>query len=204
MKNNKKVMNAMNQKNYKILVWLVLILLVLNISALGTFLWFHFAQKPPQVENLRNQKNCFRMHEDFIREGVGLNEEQLTQFIAIRDKHFEEIKIISEEVQNTRKYQFQQVRKGGVPVATIDSLNQRIGELHSQWAESSTRFLIGTSELCTPEQRDKMFDLFEKSRKEKKFRSMKHFNGSKCVRDTMECPGDRKPQRGRYLFKEVQ
>ncbi|MFO7722416.1 MAG: hypothetical protein R6V49_04245, partial [Bacteroidales bacterium] len=96
----------MNTKHYKILVWLVLVLLVLNISALGTILWFRFAQKPPIRDVPVKDQSCFRMHDDFIREEIGLNDAQMNRFVALRDKHFEEIRGISEQVRSTRMYQF--------------------------------------------------------------------------------------------------
>jgi len=188
----------MNTKHYKILVWLVLVLLVLNISALGTILWFRFAQKPPMRDAPMKEKSCFRMHDDFIREEIGLNDAQMDQFVAIRDKHFAEIRKISEEVRNTRKYQFHQLRNIDNDKSAVDSLNGRIGELHRLWSESSARFLTDAGAICSPEQRDKMFDMLEKSRKEEGFRSMKHFDRGRDNRDSTGYPGERKPQRGQH------
>jgi Spy/CpxP family protein refolding chaperone len=188
----------MNTKHYKILVWLVLVLLVLNIAALGTILWFRFMPKPPLIDQPKKERSCFRMHDEFIKESIGLDGAQLEQFIAIRDKHFKEISEISEEVRNTRKYQFTLLKKGNPDPVILDSLHNQFGDLHQQWSESSSRFLMDAGAICSAEQREKLFDMLEKSRKDKDFRSMRHFDRERSGKDSLDCTGERKLLRGRH------
>lgn len=157
----------MNRQNYRLLVWLVIILLVLNISALGTILWFRYTMPPPKTKCQVEQPEQHRkMHDAFIREELKFDETQMKQFTVLRDKHFSEIKEIKGDIEKTRKLQFKAVQEKNSDQNFLDSLSNRIGALHQQWAVSSTEFLQKASSLCNDEQRPRFFTLLEQSRRD--------------------------------------
>lgn len=157
----------MNRQNYRLLVWLVIILLMLNISALGTILWFRYTMPPPETKCQVGKPGQHRkMHDAFIREELKFDETQMKQFTALRDKHFGEIKEIKGDIENTRKLQFKAVQEGSADQSYLDSLSTRIGFLHQQWAVSSTTFLQKTAAVCNDEQRPRFFTMLEKSRRD--------------------------------------
>lgn len=171
-----------NKRHFNILVWLVIALLALNLSALGTFLWYRFGDAPPM-----NQRDCrqqsgkqhFGMHDAYIRNEIGFDSVQLKEFALIREAHFNEIKSVNQSIRNTRKLQFKILKQPQPSSVTLDSLSRQIGLLHQQWAMSSTDFILKTRELCTPEQQEKLFLMLEKGRKDEVFNARRHFRHRK-------------------------
>jgi hypothetical protein len=158
----------MNRQNYKVLVWLVIILLILNISTLGTILWFRIQNnnRPYKTCQAGDKVQKMKMHDAFVKEELGFNEDQMKKFTVLRDKHIREIELIKGEIEKTRKLQFESIRDTSAGPAFIDSLNRKIGELHMVWARNSTEFLRQSGSFCTPDQRVRMFDMLERSRKD--------------------------------------
>jgi len=157
----------MNKQSYKILVWLVVALLILNLSALGAMLWFRNSPPPPPKKpySMNQDKPGMRFHDTYISEEVGFNDQQLEQFKELRNYHLEDIKRISDEIEKTKQLQFKAVRQDNTDATLLDSLNKRMGELHYLWSRSSGDFLLKVKSICTEEQRDKMFTMLERSRK---------------------------------------
>lgn len=158
-----------NRKQFRVLVWLVIGLLVLNVSALATI--FLMRQNPPVPPMMEDEcpkargRHFFRMHDEMMQKEAGLNEQQMEVFRSLRNSHFGEIKKINREINQSREWQFEQLRVRNLTHVELDSISRRIGQLHQQWAISSATFLTEVGELCSPEQRDRVFDLLKKSRK---------------------------------------
>jgi hypothetical protein len=183
-----------NKRHFNILVWLVIALLALNLSALGTFLWFRFGDTPPM-----NQRDCrqksgkqhFGMHDAYIRNEIGFDSVQMKEFARIREIHFTEIKTVNQSIRKTRKLQFEMLKQPQPNSVTLDSLSRQIGLLHHQWAMSSTDFILKTRELCTPVQQEKLFLMLEKGRNDEVFKARHHFRhrkGDSCTRPMADGP----------------
>lgn len=157
-----------NRKQFRLLVWLVIILLALNLSAIGTILWMRFTGPIPGREpgecSYPLKKKHFRMHDEIIKNEVGFDEKQLESFRQLREKHFTEIREITSDIEKTRELQFKTIRDNNADPDFTDSLSKRTGDLHHKWAVSSARFLNAAKDLCTPEQHEKLFRYLEKSR----------------------------------------
>ncbi len=164
-----------NTKQFRLLVWLVIILLALNVSAVATILWMRFSAQKPGPEKtefiLKTKKRHFRLHDEMIKNEVGLNDRQIEAFRQLRDKHFSEIRDITTDIDKTRELQFISIRDKNADPEFIDSLSKRTGELHYQWSVSSSIFLNDVKDLCTPEQKEKLFNLLEKSRMKHGYKS---------------------------------
>jgi len=174
-----------NTRQFRILVWLVLVLLVLNVSALITIMWMRHNPPPLQMHDTEcpkiHGKHLFKKHDALMQEEAGLNDAQMKAIRALRKTHFAEIRQINAEIRQTREYQFEQLRQGNPGQAQIDSISARIGALHQQWSLSSAQFLTGIGNLCTPDQREKVFDALKKSRKHHQMPDEKtwHHEGSR-------------------------
>ena len=169
----------MNPKSYKTLIWLVIILSILNISTLGTIGYFRYLS-PDYKPTYLPRKGCehpHRNHDDFFRDQMGFSREQMNQFGALRDRHFEEIKDVREAIEQNRESFFQELEKKNPDIRFIDSLNREVGNMHYRWAGSSTDFMIQAGDLCNDNQRSKFHRLMRKNlpanREHKDIRSQK-------------------------------
>ncbi len=161
----------LNRKQFRILVWMVIALLALNISALGTIVWLRVNQPKASFTVCdapgKYKKHSFRMYDQRISEEVGFDEEQLEQFRSLRETHFQEIREINRKLKETRAVHFQLIHKGEDNSHLLDSLNKRVGELHHQWSGSATKFLLGARQICTPDQIPGLFRVIMESRRDR-------------------------------------
>ncbi len=177
----------MNQRHYKILVWLVIIMLILNISALGTILWFRFFTPPPAECTYlpRNRPDHFHLHDEFIRKEMGLDGNQLRQFSSLRDKHLQDIRTLATDIEAARKELFKEVQKENPDQAVLDSFSIRIGNLHTAWSRSSVAFMMEAKGVCNPDQQAKMFKMLERSRKQHLYKAGRMQQGRRCNPERM-------------------
>jgi len=158
-----------NKKQFNLLVWLVIVLLVLNVSALGTILWLRSNPINPSFAECnvprKYKKHSFRMHDQKLREQVGFDDEQMEAFASLRETHFGEIREITRDIRETRKHHFDAIRSEVPEPGLLDSLNQRTGVLHRTWSESTTRFLLAARDICQPEQRETLFRVLQEGHK---------------------------------------
>ncbi len=159
----------LSKRQFNLLVYLMVALLVLNLSAIGTLLWLRSKPATPTFKECtvsdKYKRHSFRKYDEKIQERVGFDEAQMEAFRALRAAHFEEIRSITREIHQTRQLHFATIRKAPPEVRKLDSLNNRVGVLHQQWSESTTRFLMDAVEISTPEQREALFDLLEEGHK---------------------------------------
>lgn len=178
----------MNKQNYKLLVWLVIILGILNLTALGTFLWLRLSTPEIAGCTYSPKQHQHQMHkfDVLMRDELGFDDAQFQKFSAIRNQHFEKIKEIKVELEKVRKEQFALLRQENVNQVMLDSLNNRIGTLHQSWAQQSINFLQETQLICTPSQKTRMLDLMEQGKMNPMKRKGKHLNhekGASCRMD---------------------
>lgn len=155
----------MNTKTYKRLIWLVIILLILNISTLGTIAYFRFFSPnyPASYQPRIGCKDSHKMHDVYFREKVGYTTAQMDQFRKIRDQHYEEIQDIRTVIGKNRQFFFKELEQENPNLKIIDSLNRNVGDLHYKWAGSSTNFLTEAGNICTKEQRTEFYQLMQKN-----------------------------------------
>lgn len=160
----------MNPKQNKILVWMVITLLIVNLSVLGTLIWMRFFTSTPVTESVLSRKydkhkKHFRFHDNYMKEKIGFNDDQMEMFVSLRAEHFEKIKALKAEIDSTRSLQFYAIQNDMIEKEYLDSLIYRIGLLHRKWAKLSTDFMLNAKEICTPEQEQKFFKMLKNSRR---------------------------------------
>jgi len=160
----------LNKKQFRILVWMVIALLALNISAIGTILWLRINQPKASFTVCdaprHYKKHSFAKYDERIKEEVGFDEKQMDDFRELRENHFQEIREINRELKETRLAHFQLIQQGDDNNDLLDSLNRRVGELHERWSGSATGFLLGARQICNPEQVSDLFRVIMESRRD--------------------------------------
>jgi len=141
----------------KNLVILFLILLtIVNITALVTFAYHRFQPKPPM-----HPMNPPEKPENFIRYELGLNEDQAKQF----ETHFNKLKTEMDPLLDSlrvKRSELTEEMAAGVPDADgLDRLAEEIGAMEVRLQKKMITHMLETKAFLNPEQQKKFFSLFK-------------------------------------------
>ncbi len=154
----------------RLLIGTIIILIVINISALGTMAFNKFIHtrnvefrdhnKKNSSENKEKQmkKHHFRM-KNFVKKELALSDEQFEQFANLKDVNIEKSKFFRQEIDNRKKMIFKEYCKDGQDTAILYQISDEIGYLHAKMQKETLRHFQATEKILTPEQRVKFREM---------------------------------------------
>lgn len=143
--------------NKKWMAWLVLILLLLNISALGTIIYFTYHKHDRHFQSGNESKMI--PGKEMIKE-LGLNSSQAQVFCNIRHEFFEEIKPSLEKLRNQRKMTFSELNKENPDTAYLKGIADSTGKIQAELKKETMRHYLRIRKICNSEQREKLSALY--------------------------------------------
>ena len=140
-------------------------LTVLNLSATGTVLYNMKFQK----ENLERE---FYEQGDkpvppdvgpgrFLREKLNLSQEQHEQFRELRRNFHVRANELTYEMQIKRNEMITELAKENPDLQILKQIARDIGDMHTELKELTMDYYLGMKEVCTPEQEEQLFRIFE-------------------------------------------
>lgn len=145
------------KKNLVILF--LIVLTIINIAALATFAYHRFHPKrsfPPMDRSDTPER--------FIQRELDLNEEQVKEFEAQRERFKIETEPLLDSIKAKRKELRDEIATEGPNVEKLDKLAEEIGALEITLKKKTTAHLLEGKALLTPEQQKKFFSLFKEGR----------------------------------------
>lgn len=146
-------------------IWIIAVLTVINLSATGTVLYNIKFQKedlerkvyeqelepgPPDVKPGR-----------LLREKLNLSPEQHQQFRKLRRSFHTQANKLSYEMQIKRNEMITELAKEDPDVQKLKQIARDIGDMHTELKELTMDYYLGMKEVCTPEQEEKLYRIFE-------------------------------------------
>lgn len=142
----------MKKQQYKLLVWLVVVLLILNISAISTIIYYgYFAKDHDGKLNYKQRFNKEMKHSFFDNDKF--TDEEREEFRNTFKAHLELMKPVREEITTTKRMIMQESFLDEPDHEKLDSLIKLHGELHSQAVRLSYQHFQALIEKCDDEQR---------------------------------------------------
>ena len=138
----------------KLLILLVGILLLANIIMLSFWL---FKPKSDTHNNNAN-KNSKGMVSGFLKKDLNFTDDQLKRFDTLRSAHFESIKPLYRELNNSKEVLLSQAYSSDS--SAIDSLANEIGKHQAKIDKKFLNHFRQIRELCTEEQKPAFDSLF--------------------------------------------
>lgn len=138
----------------KLLILGVIILVIINISALITI--FHNRRFRPPERPSGPPRSL-----DFLRHELALSDSQIAQLQAQRatfDKQIDEFRL---KLQKKREALVEELRSDEPDSGRIDQLVEEIGELQIELEKKAIRGILQGKAILTPEQREKLLQMFE-------------------------------------------
>lgn len=145
----------------QLLIVTIIILLVINISALITIFYNSKVseRKLQQAEILRQERQINGMHH-FFRDQLKLSEEQFSEFKAINDNRIKISRNISHKLHNNRILILEEVAKVNPDLKELDRIAKEIGQLHYELKENTINQFMEMKSICNAEQQEALQQIF--------------------------------------------
>jgi periplasmic protein CpxP/Spy len=138
-------------QNNKALILLVGILLLTNVGVLIYFLSFN---KPHKPEPPRERKSVV----DYVKDQIGFNDQQAAQFKQLHESHMDSLKILGEEIRNSKTAFFNLLQQEGVSDSTLRAAANRIGKNQEEFELNNFHHFQRIRALCADPQQEAKLD----------------------------------------------
>lgn len=133
----------------KILVAALVVLMIINIAALGSFLFLHHHRGHHQP------RDANRVHRFVLR---NIPEQDREKFFRTARTVRQDVGPLADETRDLEKDLINSMRKDPVPRAHIDSLLEQISQNRLEIARKATNRMIAMGDSLTPDERGHMVD----------------------------------------------
>lgn len=149
-------MNYFQNNKLKIVLWIIVVLLVINISALATLLLHQNkeTQECPYPEKQRREGQ-------FIKKELQLDDAQFEQFKALRHKFRQSNKTTVDSIHLYKNLFFNEMTKNNYDTAKLLLYSEKISQFQNGMLLRSAHHYHELSKICTPEQKEKLSRLYK-------------------------------------------
>jgi Spy/CpxP family protein refolding chaperone len=169
---------------YRILIWLVIILLVINISAITTiFLGINIRDRK-EPGPFQKRIEMHRHHDGrFFEQSLNLSPDQHAQFKASRHRFFSEARKLAGQMHDKRVEFVNELASAEPDTLKLQEIADEIGSLHSKLKYQTYKHYIEMKNICNKEQEEELTRIFKSMLyKEDTFISPEGRHDKKCGR----------------------
>ncbi len=150
-----------NQNKYRILIWVVFILVATNLS-MGISFLYHKEQESNQkaLTEEMNGDMPAQQRTRYFREQLDLNSQQVDVFRNLNRNYNRTAGQIQNQLSGLRMEMVNELGKEQPDTLKLDSIANRIGELHKELKKETSSFYLAMKEVSTEEQQKKLHVIF--------------------------------------------
>ncbi|MFW5658209.1 MAG: Spy/CpxP family protein refolding chaperone [bacterium] len=146
-------------KNHKIITWAIIVLLIMNLFALGTII-YHIRSENVAIQPAP-QPGTGNAQQIITRE-LNLSPEQFDRFKEYRQRYMIKSREIVRELNEQRQMMLDELSEDNPDSVYLNEIAKTIGILHQQLKEETIVNFLNLKSICTPEQQEKLEHLFRK------------------------------------------
>jgi len=153
-------MNPTNK--YRILIWIIVILVATNLSTIGSF-YYHRISEAKTPETKQENQNAIpgEQRTRFFRDQLNLNDEQLDQFRENNRTFNRTARGIEMNLTQLREDLITELGKQNPDSARLNQMAVEVGNNHRELKLVTTTFYLDMKRICTPDQQVKLHELFQ-------------------------------------------
>ena len=149
------------ERNTKILTGIIVLLILLNLTIVGTILY-----NKSEVANYKVQDNKeIAMPTNhlgrYFRDELNLSNKQHRAFQDIRHQYHENSDVIIEKMDKNRNDLLTELGKEKSDTITLNKLSQDLGFLHTELKNLTIQYYLNMKEVCNEKQKVKLFETFK-------------------------------------------
>lgn len=150
-----------NRNTYRILIWVIIILVATNLS-MGISFIYHKQQDKKFMEQLEEAaiKVPSEQRTRFFKEQLNLNLEQVNTFRELNRSFNQVAWKITHHLEDLRANMVRELGKENPSEKTLDSISKQIGELHTQLKKETIDYYLKMKAECNKEQQEKLNEIF--------------------------------------------
>ena len=177
----------------RLLIGTIIILIVINISALSTIAYNKYSRKGAigqrdnnrpawQNKNMKQQNNYHSRVKYFVKKELELSDEQFEQYSNLKDANMEKSHQLMLEIGSKKKLIFKEFCKENQDTLALMQLTEDIGKLHVNMQKETLRHFNAIEEMLLPEQIIKFKKMLcnMADRKGKRYNQQYGKNNKKC------------------------
>jgi Spy/CpxP family protein refolding chaperone len=149
------------QNKYRILTWIIAILVATNVSMAVSFL-YHKQQDKKLLEQSRQESIELpaQQRTRFFREHLNLEPQQVEFFRELNRSFNRDAWQITHQLERLRIDMVREMGKDTPDMKRLESISREIGELHTRLKNETIAYYLAMKERCSPEQQQKLNELF--------------------------------------------
>jgi len=140
----------------KLLIWSVVLLLVLNITTIGTILYHNNKENVNSKTIVINSEGNNMLNGRFFRQTLSFDEKQMDVFRTANREFRPNANRIILKIDSLKTEMFAELKKSQSDTNKLDQLSRDTGILHAELKRETNRFYLKIKTVCTPEQLEKL------------------------------------------------
>ena len=149
----------------KIFIWVVILLLVMNISAIFTLMYQKKQETKADTEYGRNVETMQpgqsgRFSGRWFRDELNLSRDQMREFSRFNPVFRQKVRGINTELIKKRQQMLIELSNENSDTILLDELSDSIGMLHSELKKATYAYFLEFKKICTPGQQEKLLEIF--------------------------------------------
>lgn len=149
----------MKIKKTDILWFAIILLLVLNLSTIGTIVYQNHATSNER-EQIVIEPNCDPISGQCFRQNLNFNAEQMKEFRAINRKFRTSAQKIINSIEQLKREFFKELSQESTNQRDIKELSREIGHQHEALKVATAHYYLQLKEICNSEQQQQLEQLF--------------------------------------------
>lgn len=147
----------------KWLIWLVLLLLIMNVSAIITMLYHQKSEKTSgkfQAISVKDSVSSVQYSGRWFRDELQLSRDQMAMFSDFNPPFRHKVRSINIELLEKRREMLDELTAENSDTLRLNILSDSIGMLHAGLKKATYEYYLEFKKICTPEQQEKLKEIF--------------------------------------------
>lgn len=146
--------------NNKSLIGTIILLLLLNITTVGTILYKNHSKSNEDKSIVLNAEGNNLLNCHFIKETVGFDHKQMQQFRSANLEFRPKANTIILQIDTLKNKMFAELKKTNSDTLKLNAFAYQTGVLHAELKRETNRFYLKIKTICTPQQLNKLQNTF--------------------------------------------
>lgn len=151
----------------KSLIWIIILLLIMNVSAIVTMLYHRTQEKKAEYVSgsyaeATQSAPSMQYSGRWFRDELQLTGEQMKEFTQFNPAFRQKVRSINIELAQKKQQMLDELAAEKNDTALLNSLSDSIGALHSELKKATYAYYLEFKRICTPGQQEKLHAIFNR------------------------------------------